>query len=195
MGNRIIINGSSSRSIEVQKTESGSAQIGRGSGVPKYVGARAEVLRVDGGVLVRLTDYKGTTEEIVYEAIQDILTNQDGSLTFVLPDGREITTDPLKSELPMYFGTTAEWAARTDLVSEQNAFYVWTDYKEIDGQYIAGMKLGDGRAYVVDLPFMDAQFQSHASNTDIHVTSEEKAFWNAKNRGMVVGENLILTEL
>lgn len=95
MGNRIIINGSSSRSIEVQKTESGSAQIGRGSGVPKYVGARAEVLRVDGGVLVRLTDYKGTTEEIVYEAIQDITFNPDNTITFVLPDGRTITSPPL----------------------------------------------------------------------------------------------------
>lgn len=189
------IKGSGNRGISFKGDERSSASIGGSGGVPVYIGARAVVTRETGGVKITLSDYKGTTEDTIAEAIQDILTNQDGSLTFVLPDGREITTDPLKSELPMYFGTTAEWTARTDLVSEQNAFYVWTDYKEIDGQYIAGMKLGDGMAYVVDLPFMDAQFQSHASNTDIHVTSEEKAFWNAKNRGMVVGENLILTEL
>lgn len=96
---------------------------------------------------------------------------------------------------PMYFGTTAEWSERTDLVSVKNNIYVYTDYKQVGDQYIAGVKIGDGLAYVVDLPFLDAQFQSHAADSDIHVTPQEKAFWNAKNRGFVDGETLILTDL
>lgn len=63
--------------------------------MPKYVGARAEVTRTEDGVRIWLKDYKGETSEIVAEAISDIISNDDGSLTFVLPDGREITTDSL----------------------------------------------------------------------------------------------------
>lgn len=157
--------------------------------------------------------------------IASVTMNADYTLTILFDDGTSVTTDSIRGEkgdkgdkgdtgatgakgekgdkgdkgdtgdLPMYFGTTAEWAERTSLVSEKNAFYVWTDYKQVDGENIAGMKLGDGLAYVLDLPFLDAQFQSHAADTDIHVTSAEKAFWNAKNRGFVTDENLILTDL
>ena len=74
------------------------SQMRGGSGMPVYVGARAEVLRTPEGVLIRLSDYKGTTEEIVAEAIADIITNPDGSLLFVLPDGRTILTDSLKGD-------------------------------------------------------------------------------------------------
>lgn len=63
--------------------------------MPKYVGARAEVTRTADGVRIWLKDYNGETEEIVAEAISDIITNEDGSLTFTLADGREITTDSL----------------------------------------------------------------------------------------------------
>lgn len=63
--------------------------------MPQYVGARAEVTRTGDGVRIWLKDYKGETSEIVAEAISNIISNDDGSLTFVLPDGREITTDSL----------------------------------------------------------------------------------------------------
>lgn len=66
--------------------------------MPKYVGARAKVTRTEEGVKIWMSDYKGTTTETIAEAIADIVTNNDGSLTFVLPDGREITTDSLKGE-------------------------------------------------------------------------------------------------
>lgn len=66
------------------------------SSMPKYVGARATVTRTEEGVRIWLKDYQGETTEIVAEAIQDIVTNDDGTLTFILPDGREITTDSLE---------------------------------------------------------------------------------------------------
>lgn len=68
------------------------------SSMPKYVGARATVTRTEEGVRIWLKDYQGETTEIVAEAIQDIVTNDDGTLTFILPDGREITTDSLAGE-------------------------------------------------------------------------------------------------
>lgn len=65
------------------------------STMPVYVGARAVVTRTTDGVRIWMKDYKGETQETIAEAIQSITTNADGSLTFTLPDGREITTDSL----------------------------------------------------------------------------------------------------
>jgi len=92
----IDIKGQSTRGLTIKgDPKSRGTQMKGGSGMPVYVGARAEVLRTPDGVLIRLSDYKGTTEEIIAEAIQDIITNPDGSLLFVLPDGRTILTDSL----------------------------------------------------------------------------------------------------
>lgn len=63
--------------------------------MPKYIGARAVVTRSENGVVIWMKDYKGETTETVAEAIQSITTNANGSLTFTLPDGRELTTGSL----------------------------------------------------------------------------------------------------
>lgn len=63
--------------------------------MPKYIGARAVVTRSENGVVIWMKDYKGETTETIAEAIQSITTNANGSLTFILPDGREITTGSL----------------------------------------------------------------------------------------------------
>lgn len=67
-----------------------------GAGTPKYVGCTASVTRVENGVLIRLSDYRGVTEEIVYEAIEDITFDDEaGTFTITLPDGRTFTSESL----------------------------------------------------------------------------------------------------
>ena len=77
----------SNETIRLYESENGRIRMGASEGTPKYIGARAVVTRVDGGVKITLSDYKGTTEEIVYESIEDIIYNSDGTITFVLPSG------------------------------------------------------------------------------------------------------------
>ena len=91
--------------------------------------------------------------------------------------------------------TTANWATRTTLVSEKDVLYVYTDYRTEDGETYPAFKIGDGLAYVVDLPFIDAPLWTHIRDTDIHITAAERTFWNNKNRAYAVGEELILTTL
>lgn len=93
----IHLNTSSQPTIEVGTTRRRNVGVGDPT-MPKYVGARAVVDRTEDGVRITLTDYKGTTQEIIAEAIESIVTNEDGSLTFTLPDGRTFTTDSLKGE-------------------------------------------------------------------------------------------------
>lgn len=95
----------------------------------------------------------------------------------------------------VYFDTVSGWNAQSDLVSVLNAVYVYTDYQETEDGKIAGVKVGDGTTYVIDLPFTDKLLQEHIADTEIHVTAAEKEFWNAKNRAVAYGETLMLTDL
>lgn len=78
--------------------------------------------------------------------------------------------------------TTAEWESLgTTTVSESGVLYVYTDYKQDEsGKNIPGFKMGDGNAYVADLPFSSAMFDMHMNNTDIHITAAEREKWNNK---------------
>lgn len=64
---------------------------------------------------------------------------------------------------------------------------------------IPGIKIGSGNAYVQDLAFIDEDTRrtlaEHIEDLDIHVTAEEKAFWNNKvnTEDTVVGETLVFT--
>lgn len=93
------------------------------------------------------------------------------------------------------FNTTAGWSVQTTLVSEPETIYVYTDHKtDSQGNKIAGVKVGDGNAYVVDLPFTDALEMEHISNTSIHISDAEREFWNNKVRCYYTGiEQLIFT--
>ena len=112
------------------------------------------------------------------------------------------------------FNTTAGWSSQTTLVSDANTLYVYTDHdRDSQGNAVAGIKAGDGLAYVVDLPFTDAiatehiadttrhitaaertAWNNHIANDAIHVTAAEKAAWNEKVRCYYAGtEQLVFT--
>ena len=115
------------------------------------------------------------------------------ALNGVTIEGARVSEDYFLPKIA--FDSTEHWNASGN-ISELNMIYVYTDY-QTDGQghNIAGIKLGDGLAYIVDLPFVDTLMQQHMANTDIHITPEEREFWNNKNRSYSYGETLILTTL
>ena len=88
--------------------------------------------------------------------------------------------------------TTANWNAARGFVPLAGEAIVYNDYKTIqkviDGEsrsvLIPGIKIGDGQTYVQDLPFIDEelrdQIMNHINNPNIHVTLQEKLFWNNK---------------
>lgn len=96
----------------------------------------------------------------------------DGALKRTLINPTVDTTGKVKS------ATTAEWAQQTSLTSEKDVIYVYIDHQTDDGKNIPGIKIGDGLAYVVDLPFVDTIYMKHITDTDIHITAEERIKWN-----------------
>ena len=98
----------------------------------------------------------------------------------------------MSARIQLKRGTTASWNAARGFIPLEGELIVYTDYqtisKEINGQVetvnVAGVKIGDGRAYVQDLPFVDEELRSrimaHINNPNVHVSAQEKIFWNNK---------------
>lgn len=79
------------------------------------------------------------------------------------------------------FNTTAAWNAQVQLTSQANTLYIYTDHQiDSQGNRIAGIKVGDGNAYLIDMPFTDAVIMEHINDNIRHITAEERAFWNNK---------------
>lgn len=64
--------------------------------------------------------------------------------------------------------TTAHWNAARGFVPLAGELIVYTDYRKEGNKDVPGIKVGDGRTYVQDLPFQSG------------VTENDIAFWNDK---------------
>ncbi len=77
--------------------------------------------------------------------------------------------------------TTANWDSQSSLIASKNVIYIYTDYQTTDdGDSIPGIKIGDGLAYLIDIPFVDTLMMEHINNLDIHITADEREAWNNK---------------
>lgn len=92
--------------------------------------------------------------------------------------------------------TTEHWNNARGFIPLAGEVIVYTDYEtktytvEEYGETITktveipNIKVGTGNAYVQDLPFVDEKtrdiLMEHINNHDIHVTLQEKLFWNNK---------------
>lgn len=147
--------------------------------------------RVASGDSVRISDLSVST----------LLYPTDKLLVSGPEDEHLVTVESLQSYLEasmakmVYFDTTSGWNAQTSLVSDDETLYVYTDRTtDSHGNALAGIKVGDGSAYVIDLPFINADFTEHLGDSTRHITNEERAAWNNKVRAYYAGsERLILT--
>lgn len=82
----------------------------------------------------------------------------------------------------IFYKTTAEWNRYPGEISQAGAIYIYSDYMEYEGRNVAGFKVGDGLAYIVDLPFIDKVYSDHVKDAVRHITQTEREFWNNKVR-------------
>ena len=105
------------------------------------------------------------------------------------------------------YGKTVDWDSDLSFIPKKGQIIVYSDRGKMqNGDKVVdvpGFKVGDGLAYLVDLPFVgDDQTQTimgllrvHTDNADIHVTLAEKEFWNNKLNYTLADENLVLNRL
>lgn len=99
----------------------------------------------------------------------------------------------------IYYDTTSNWNRQPDLIAEQAAIYIYSDYHTFYDEVgnpiiIAGVKIGDGSSYLIDMPFITDEMTSmllkHITNTDVHLTTAEREFWNNKISCYLDGNNV-----
>lgn len=83
--------------------------------------------------------------------------------------------------------TTQHWNAQRTLVSKAGHIYIYTDKETVDGRNIPGIKIGDGLAYLIDMPFIDTTEN----------TQPGSEYWNKKVKCFLSqgeNENLVFTK-
>lgn len=184
------------------------ADCGYGSEVVAYfnISDESELLAQNGNAL---TNVENSTYTV--RASGDSVRVRDLSVTTTIYDNEKVMVvgnenehlvtfatlqDYLNANLDkqVLFDTTANWDAQATLQSQANTLYVYTDYQTVNNQNVAGIKVGDGNAYLIDLPFTDTVAMNHISDTTRHITQAEREFWNNKVSAYYAGEEqLILT--
>lgn len=80
--------------------------------------------------------------------------------------------------------TTANWNADKSYVPDAGVLIIYTDGATEGDKLVPKIKVGDGNAYLIDLPFSDIDIKNlldeHISNQSIHITDDERANWNDK---------------
>ena len=148
------------------------------------------------------TDKEFAFNGLIWQEFGDISNIDYGNL-LNKPSINDITLIGNKSSkdlgIPvMYSDTKQGWDSQTDLISEKDAVYIYTDYDTDEhGNNIPGIKIGDGLGYLIDAPFLDANMQKHILDNIIHITQQEREFWNNKVTAFlseISNETLILTK-
>lgn len=91
----------------------------------------------------------------------------------------------------VFYGTREYWDSQPSLISIEKAVYVYWDFEQdSEGNDIPGIKVGDGKGYLIDAPFTSDPYYNHIRDRLIHVSPEDREFWNNKVRCFIDPEDL-----
>lgn len=145
--------------------------------------------------------FVGTTEQILaLTEDMGVALSTDNRLMYYWDFDHYECSGVYYKQSKIEYGTTEYWNSRTGYKSEKGHILIYSDYTvdEYTGQNIPNIKIADGITYVQDLPFclslMERVLTEHVNNSQIHITQQEREFWNNKiNCGdAVFGEKLII---
>lgn len=89
------------------------------------------------------------------------------------------------NKITYYSKTKEEWNSDIAFLSEKNVLYIYSNFKifsnneEGESIYLPGLKIGDGKSYLIDLPFLndfdnniEKVLLDHISNNSIHISDQ-----------------------
>lgn len=114
-----------------------------------------------------------TAENVIYE-------DKEHGIIITVQDMLDYLSQAVSaSGAKIYYDTSENWAQKTSLVSEKGSIYVWSDKYSSGGIPVPAMKVGDGLAYVVDLPFSSEPIDDHINNMMVHLSERDR--WKLEN--------------
>ena len=136
------------------------------------------------------SEWTTSMEQVVPLLINDYedLVNKP-SINGVTLDGNQ-TSEDLQIILR---GSTSYWNEQIGLIAQAGTVYIYTDHQVVDNgdgtfTFYPAIKIGDGTSYLIDMPFTTSEnpvVNAHILDSTIHVTAEEKEFWNKKWSGYI----------
>lgn len=151
-------------------------------------------------------------QQLATRAVRDTDLENAGEITgeeyvAIVQDGRnkKIRVSELleSSGASARIGTTEYWSNQIGFIPNDGEIIIYSDYDYVvvGGRRVnvPGIKIGTGNAYVQDLVFVGTvdreDLLAHINNTTVHVTNNDKLFWNNKlnvtDEEEVVGEVLV----
>lgn len=94
----------------------------------------------------------------------------------------------------IYYNTKEYWNSQPTLIAEEGAIYVYKDYylhndEEGEPIYSPALKIGDGTSFLIDMPTTTGDIADmlldHIQNAVIHVTNDDRTFWNNKSSAYI----------
>lgn len=92
---------------------------------------------------------------------------------------KEILADLQKKYPIIFYDTTEHWNSHPEIEAKRGAIYIYSDAKSFQGQDIPRFKVGNGDAFLIDLPFMDADIRYILENYT-PVSPEDRLRWDNK---------------
>ena len=121
-----------------------------------------------------ISKHSGAEIDTAIEQVQYKINKPEGALKdeVLIFDG----SNWISSNFINKHNTPAIWDAMTNYIPDKGEIIV---YDKDDNTDYERFKIGDGVKTVSQLPFYMADLREHTQNTDIHITTEERATWNA----------------
>lgn len=137
-----------------------------------------------------------TTEETVDmtpSSIINVIANYERLTNKPQINGVELVGDKSAYDLGLAYkikyDTSEGWANNVSYIPMEGELIIYTD--------IPAIKVGDGLAYAVDLPFvtddMRDLFINHMQDAVVHVTQDDRDFWDNKVRCYISYDTLVFT--
>lgn len=132
--------------------------------------------------------------KVTVQQPNSVLVNAKGE------EKKRVTVEPfqlIEKGSAVEFGTMEHWDSRTEYIPTKGTICVYEDHTVVDGNNFPAIKIADGLAYLIDQPFIGEGemmiVMEHIMNDSIHVTEQEKEFWNNKVSCYEIDGNLVFT--
>lgn len=140
-------------------------------------------------VLPDITDIEIIKElqAIVYRLVTEVEGNSELAINGLIYNVN-ILQQQYNELLKIYYDTTENWNNQPDLITKKGDIYIYSDAPRAGGGTTPRMKIGNG-GYLIDLMFVDQDYYDHIKDTVVHITQEEREYWNDKVGVTVVQDN------
>ena len=113
-------------------------------------------------------------------------------------DQRIAELESAEGESGIYYNTTAHWNSQRSYIPKAGHIVIYSDYAKENEKNVPNFKIGDGKAYLIDLPFSQADLRAtvmaHINNTAVHLSQGDREKLENSVTASVTGENLVLSK-